>query len=888
MNKRKKEVHIYSKYQLQVLILLMLSIFFVGMLGGVNVYAAEAAKSTDAPSDNKQQLEKAAPDNLNQTGYDVVYVVDNSKSVWKQQDYRNQALKNISNLAVGSDIRVGAVYFADHIYKTLALTSVESKEGSKKVLDFLNMKDQDKNNIDTNIGIALEAAVKLFDSQDSSRERIIVLFSDGINENLSGSRVYKEDADKKTSEQVKILKGMNVSVYCVYLEKKRNDEDYLKKIVNYFSDKTDYSGERFFKVKESNISDLSSAFVNVFYVMQNNMKRRQIEPDSTGAVNFYVPSLGITKLKIYLDGAIKEGTIIKAAGNSKYEKWSDGSSTFLNYVDPVPGEWNISIKSDAIETVNGTITYYANLQAAAELEKIDGEKKYQLLVHFYDEKGKEVFIDNMAKVSATMNFAGGDGNKKSNPIAMEISDGIAKSETFEMSEYGNYSYSVNLSYEDFINLDYTLLKTDIGKTAPVTTNIKSGSFHGEKTKTGIQFSIKEDELWNDLEGEEVKVINVVQLNAANPVNITQKDGYVVVDAKEASDVEFELQLEDASGMTSKVSVKGNIKNQATTRTLKKVFVIAAIIIVLMLFVLSSSKNNKKKSLEKLFEAFEKIYKEFLNEFKGCDAAIKKLNDNQEFMKDCIESKDGLLDMADELEDDIQKMYGMSEYIMEGYIEKEFEQAKKLLSKISKENDDINKLKKKVDIVSSHQKDIVAASKEMRQFCEAAKKCIKQLRESREELEAENDKMNERLEQLEETCINVDELLNDSIHTDLNVENISYVPGARGTMCSVTCKKGYYKLDDITLIGARNEAKGRKKKDIGTMVTRTGIYVFNFKDKENKQGLCLKSNRMFAIEDMKQGKVVKTKEANIFKGCNYKLIVKDINSGAERDMELTVG
>ena len=168
-------------------------------------------------------------------------------------------------------------------------------------------------NIDTNIGNALEAAANMFDSQDSSRERIIVLFSDGINENLAGDSAYKVAADRKTEEQAARLKKMKAKIYCVYLQKDRNDEAYLQRLVNYFSDEWDYVPSRFSKVMDSEISTLSDKFAAIYFAMQNNMKYREVNPDSSGNVNFYIPSLGVEKLQVYLDGNIQKSEIGRAS-----------------------------------------------------------------------------------------------------------------------------------------------------------------------------------------------------------------------------------------------------------------------------------------------------------------------------------------------------------------------------------------------------------------------------------------------------------------------------------------------------------------------------------------------------------------------------------------------
>ena len=74
---------------------------------------------------------------------------------------------------------------------------METEDGCKEVLNALNMTAQDENNIDTNIGNALETAIKMYDGQDSSRQRIVVLFSDGINENFGKKTIQRRQIKRQ-------------------------------------------------------------------------------------------------------------------------------------------------------------------------------------------------------------------------------------------------------------------------------------------------------------------------------------------------------------------------------------------------------------------------------------------------------------------------------------------------------------------------------------------------------------------------------------------------------------------------------------------------------------------------------------------------------------------
>ena len=127
-----------------------------GMMCGTLMAARGEESSSVAAMDAVEAV------NVSDTGYDVVFCIDNSRSMWKQQDIRDQDVRVLANLAVGSDIRIGGVYFADHVYQRCSLTSLTGEEDTKKVMSFLNFTDKDDGNRDTNIGSALSEVLKLF------------------------------------------------------------------------------------------------------------------------------------------------------------------------------------------------------------------------------------------------------------------------------------------------------------------------------------------------------------------------------------------------------------------------------------------------------------------------------------------------------------------------------------------------------------------------------------------------------------------------------------------------------------------------------------------------------------------------------------------------------
>lgn len=204
---------------------------FIVAVSPLNIYAA-AGESTEG-ADTAEML---PPDNISNKGYDVALCIDNSKNMWDQQELRDQAVRSICNLAIGADIRIGGVYFGDKVYKSLGLTSMEDQEGSLEVLqNFLNETEKDEDNQNGNVAAGLEAADKLFEDQDASRNRIVILFTNGIS---------AEEDTENLQEQIKNFEQENIPVYCVYFQSSGDDEEYLREMVNYFQEDNAFDEER--------------------------------------------------------------------------------------------------------------------------------------------------------------------------------------------------------------------------------------------------------------------------------------------------------------------------------------------------------------------------------------------------------------------------------------------------------------------------------------------------------------------------------------------------------------------------------------------------------------------------------------------------------------------
>ena len=831
------------------------------------------AETGEQPQDNTNTAatplaDHAQPDNLNQAGYDVIYVIDNSKSVWGDQKVRNQAFKNITNLAVGSNNRIGAVYFADHVYESLALTSMKEKESCEKVLSFLDNSERSEENADTNIGNALEKAAELFNGQDPSREKILILFSDGINENQNEDEDYKRAADAKTLEVVPELEDMGIKIYCVFLEKDRTDEGYLHQVVNYFSEDNDYVEERFAKVTMDDISALSPAFADIFYKMQNNMKYIQLHKDSldsAGRKSFYVPAVGIKRLDIYLDGNVGSKAKITAAGESENEMWSDGTASFYTFKNPVPGDWSVTVDGTVPEDFFGTICCYTNLSADIGLS-LSGEDKNMRSVHarFFDENGEQVLIDSNADVSMNYVYNEDDGEGlEPVPVKMEIRDGEAASDGFTLDQYGDYLFRFNLTYtdsaEEFVNLAYEI-PYNYQNSAPVVFDQSGRRFSGKSVPGGLQSYIEASELYRDPDGDAVTVTEVTQLNPTNTVEVTQSETRIYLTSQKAGDIAVKLSLEDTGGERSEVKIEGVMVDLRLVILLIAVVVIAALILLFMLLTQKGRKDKRKKRFDKAFEKVQEAEAKCDEAYNKCSIINRKqIEENKEKISGYLEELNRIIE-ENGIDENLQKVLGVKEYAQAGYENNLFREASKEWESVQDLSDQRREEMQAAEKEHKEEKDYDdAAIRSMDNHAKGLAEIASSLGQMIDKLKTEAEKISKAGKEIRDCSIN--KVMKEKIYCSVGIKKITGHPGVRGGMSNTyitgRVREGCFSLGDIEL-------------NTGTMTLKdicspaSNFYIMGYKDAEtDRKGILIKGTE--AISRYKDGKTVNTDELYLFSG-----------------------
>lgn len=850
---------------------LMTAVLLVVMIvAGGQSYAAEENEDSASVSD---QMVK--PSNLNTEGYDVVILADNSGSVWSQQGDRDKALRGIVNLAVGSDIRIGAVYFGETTYKKLGLTSMEDQDSSTKVLDFLNLTEKNENNRGTNIGNALEEAQTLFEDQNANRQKIIILFSDGINENLSQSSSFKEAADRETLEQAQSLKEKQIPIYCVYLQKNRNDEDYLKQLVNYFNEDNDYADERFKKVTDDQIDILSEQFAQTFYSMQNDMKYREISIDSSGTMSFYIPELGVRRMQIYLknDKAYEVLLSGPSEDSGEAQTWGDNGNVYITVDEPETGDWTLEITGDGADTVTGTLACYTDISASSSISgevdengNIYRNRPEKINVSFYDEDGSEFRPDEAAVVSGTVTVQNEAGENITRDVEYGSTENGYESAEFQIEDYGTYSYQVSLSYADFINLRYDFEGGTVQGMAPLAYD-QEGTFEGRETGDGEAFTFETDDLYSDPDGEKITITGVTQLNEENPViSVEEKEGFLTVTAQDTGDVDFVINIEDESGNTAQVEIKGKVMDVVTARIITGLLIFLLIVVLTAIVSLLIYRRKMKNEVE---EALQKMRKAF----NGFD--------------DDVHSADNIIKLRGEIKSNLNNLYNNICELVGEKIDRE------QLEHFGIREDDFKDLSEKYpNFLDSSYDDVIDKLGACRKLqSEAERKTGKKpsrknlsliiaytekfvdktakFNSTVQEYSDAHKRIKEKADFIADRYVEILDMLETPIKCNIIVMWDKYI-GSKECRRAKDSIRGYYRLDDVGMLDKNGTVSLRN-----LMNERTGIYVYGCQDSEGEDALRICSKDGFYFKNTADGKEeTKVKEAVLMKGENYRVKIND--------------
>lgn len=840
-------------------------------------YEVQAAEVENLQADNDTPVKGRCAANILSQGYDIVFCIDNSESIWEYQTERDMAIRTMAHLASGLNVRMGGIYFGDQVYKTQPLLSMEDETGSAQIVDeFLNMTETDTNNGSTNLGMALETAQTLFDDQDTLRERIVVVFTDGINEGYSLDSAYLKSADEKVREQIAQLEENNISLYCVYYQNSENDGEYFKQAVNYFDDSNAYDVVRYKSVTEAD--QLSDMFAETFYTMQEHMAYRPVEVETDGKISFYVPEAGIEELKIYLHNS--EKIQIETTNDSNdiegLSSTIDYTNAFISIKNPVTGNWTITVTGENVAQTSGTIAYYADIYADIYLASVEEEDEVlnrndqvRVVADFYDKDGEKIEIDENVTISFVLTSMTREGSVVMPTSKMANENGSVYGDAFVIYDTGIYTINMWLTYENLLNLRYVAAPTSIFEHEPVTYDQK-GVFFSEQIDEEQMFSFEASELYSDEENDTVEITGINQFKEKNPVRVVVEDDLVKVFAEKMGMVNFQLQVEDSTGMTALVTIKGFVFDKGLIKWLA----LGALIGILINIVIwKKEKYQHRSAVKKQTELLDLI----ASEKKKCETQIAwnhAVND-QGYLDFLRTVKDYF---EENLSEEQQRELNVEAFLSEPEEQEEYQHWKKISETIEARQNRLVYYQSLVEKLSFTDAEAdIAKVEEYRKKIYGNGTSV--LDEYIEKCKRSADQMQERVNEAGQAYQDVIKIMDTPITCDLYIEWKNHIGGKKARIGKKKYIKGYYSLDDIMVSGPKGTMPLRNVYED----TLTDILVYGYQGPEGEVGLQLKGKIPFDVKQEGDDTAQTLTEAVLLKGGRYYITLREYGRMSVRIM-----
>jgi len=383
--------------------------------------------------------------------YNIVFVMDSSGSMGNEnsqkgsdrQKRRFDAVELFLGLATDSGNYIGAVVFNNEI-----LHENEMKElvGNQDKMAFTSELRDVPVGGNTNIGTALLKAVAILDEgANRNLPSAIILLTDG-NTELDESEMEKAEKDKE--EALEAAQKNHYPVYSICL-----NEDFSanRKEMQEISQRTQGV---FQEIHEAN--DLKKVF-SQFYDMIYGTEMVEIvnaEIPQSGLLEseFQIPEFGVEEVNIIISTLnyetdvkiVQPDGVILTEEAIKQSKISAGTFSVIKIVEPMAGEWKISMFGVPGDSIEVKMLYNADYQICLEQE---GETLEQNLRDCLSLKA--YLVDGGERFKNAKSYRSHDAvllsehNGKVEELLMEaLDDGYAAE--YKLEDYGTYVFRVSM------------------------------------------------------------------------------------------------------------------------------------------------------------------------------------------------------------------------------------------------------------------------------------------------------------------------------------------------------------------------------------------------------------------------------------------------------------
>ena len=315
-----KQMNIYRG---QILVVFIVS--FLLCLSSTFVFAAKDQASSQ--STNK---------------YNVVFVVDESGSM-KSTDKgkaRYDAIDMFLSLMAREGNSVGSVTFNDSVIHEQPVKAVKKKEDKDAFSK--NIKEHSSSKGDTDIGEALQAAVKLLDEGRNPKiPSAIILLTDGntdLDNNPNKESKEEEKSHEDKAQAIDQARDLGYQIYTVCLNENGSaDISETKQIAS-------ATGGQSAEVNSpDDLEDVYSMFYSMIF-------GGEIPPPEliNGTKTFDVPNAGVEEANILIHGKFNSCRITDPSGTDygKAEVSKIKSLTIEKIYKPDPGKWTVKVEGD--------------------------------------------------------------------------------------------------------------------------------------------------------------------------------------------------------------------------------------------------------------------------------------------------------------------------------------------------------------------------------------------------------------------------------------------------------------------------------------------------------------------------------------------------------------
>lgn len=557
--------------------------WMLGILLAVVSFAVILSHPNKDSSDSMwSPLVKGQQISFTPNGYDIVYVIDNSRSMLKNDPdgAGKKAFEKITSLAMDYDTSIGVVFFDQNAYTALDLTQLDSSDTAQKVTDILTSFQEDSvKGMGTDISVGLEAAYNMLKPSEPDREKRIILFSDGFND--SSSAPMRNEYDMKLQVIADKLEAKNIVLYGMFRNLNQASINETPAFYHLFVNQTE-KASHIIDISDENTEEYISTIVNQFFevlidkadrISLKSFSKAETDDNENNTLSLYVPECGITRMEIFIEDVNPLEIEFTSLGCSKSFTSNTEKTALHSYEDPSPGIWTISYKDkNILNEGKCTVSFVTDINCRIQL--IDNNGLYHFVFHFYDSQGNELSIDSNISLSAQIRNENGGivaipdvTNRK----GIYYSDGFTIPDEFK--ETGIIEFA--LEYADYLKINYTI---DVPVRNYSITGISNKRYYGRKQSEGIAISIPLQEI---CDSAGVTTIKLLEKNTENMVAASIQEQNIEIIVSKKGLFQGELFLGDSTGIESVISVKG------TALTTKSIWVTIVVVLASLLLLIGT-------------------------------------------------------------------------------------------------------------------------------------------------------------------------------------------------------------------------------------------------------------------------------------------------------------